>query len=145
MSIPTTRDYIEAAKAVSTCNSNRIRAVLDLLAQAGIKLTYADDNMNLSLITDDDIREQRKRDREERYKGIWLKTDDPVTLAIRSAYLNGYKITDIAVAAGVSRTALYEYMKGYRNYTKLTRLKFEAAFTNLNIPYQPAPFTAEDI
>lgn len=139
MDSPTPRDYVDAAKIIGSCKTDRLIAVLDLLKQGGIELsegiylkTQPSPNSNfVSYATSSE--EMRKR----RYEGRWTETDDPIIIALRNAYIKGIKIATIASAANLTRTVLYEYMVGRRQYSPYIAERFIHAFHELNIPFPP--------
>lgn len=136
----TSEQYIEAAKIVATCKESRLNIVLDILKKGGFDIS-SDAIMNAieenvsNGRTEDEI---KKFNRMKRYDKRWVKTNDPIILTLRNAYLDGVKISTIASTAGVTRTALYEYMVGRRQYSPWIAEKFTDAFKSLNIQYPPS-------
>lgn len=135
----TPEQYLEAAKIVATCKENRLSIVLDILKKGGFDLsndTVAEaiyDKM-LDGYTTEEI---KKYSRLKRYDKRWVKTSDPIVITLRNAYLDGVKISTIAATAGITRTVLYEYMIGRRQYSGFIAEKFILAFEKLGIPYPP--------
>lgn len=137
----TSEQYLEAAKIVASCKESRLNIVLDILRKGGFDIS-SDAIMNAieeNVSNGHSADEIKKFNRMKRYDKRWLKTDDPIILALRNAYLDGVKISTIASAAGITRTALYEYMVGRRQYSPWIAERFISAFSSLNIHYPPTP------
>lgn len=135
--------YIQAAKIISSCPKNRLKLVLSVLTQGGIDcsdLTISD-AVETRMEEFETYEDFARHQREKRYNGRWMKTTNPVVLSLRNAYLDGHKISDIAKAAHITRTALYEFMHGRRTISPDMRKRFEHAFSALNIEYPPAEHT----
>lgn len=149
----TKEEYLEVLRIVSECKPSRLKYVLAILKEAGIAIDDEDSNkvfrvnskvfytkqqepIDLSIIEG-----IRRESREKRYSGRWIETSDPIILTLREAYLSGTKISTIAEAAGITRTALYEYMIGRRQYSPWIAERFTDAFKTLNIQY---PFSPSD-
>lgn len=136
-----TINYLEIAKIVASCKANRLKLVLELLAKGGVQLS--DDAINEALSNSyqrtEIVTESNRESKLNRYENRWVETTDPIILTLRTAYLDGYRIADIASAAGITRTALYEYMIGRRQYSPIIQQKFVRAFNLLSIPYPSDP------
>ena len=137
MNSPTTQNYIDAAKIISTCRADRLDAVIDLLRKGGIELSesmiHQAYNSQTSIKQTENINLRAKR--KNRYESRWKETNDPIIVTLRNAYLDGYKIADIASAASITRTALYEYMRGDRQYSPDIEQRFIFAFNALGIQF----------
>lgn len=140
----TKEEYLEVLRIVSECKPSRLKYVLAILKEAGIHIE--DDDVkeveigkNEKFVTSFPVDEIKRESREKRYSGRWLKTTDPIILSLREAYLSGVRISTIAEAAGITRTALYEYMVGRRQYSPWIAERFIEAFKTLNIQYPPTP------
>lgn len=151
----TKEEYLEVLRIVSECKPSRLKYVLAILKEAGIAIDDEDSDKvfrvgkvfrtNQQELIDPSIIEGIKREsREKRYSGRWIKTSDPIILTLREAYLSGIKISTIAEAAGITRTALYEYMVGRRQYSPWIAEKFTDAFKSLNIQYPPSTQSTQD-
>ena len=140
----TKEEYLEVLRIVSECKPSRLKYVLAILKKAGIEIDDNDQNeivkkKQMKFISMPDVNEIHRESREKRYSGRWLKTTDPIILSLREAYLSGVRISTIAEAAGITRTALYEYMVGRRQYSPWIAERFIEAFKTLNIQYPPSP------
>lgn len=138
----TKEEYLEVLRIVSDCKPSKLKYVLAILKKAGIDIDDDDENEVIKkrqkkLVTSATVDEIQRESREKRYSGRWIKTSDPIILSLREAYLSGIKISIIAEAAGITRTALYEYMVGRRQYSPWIGEQFLAAFKTLNIQYPP--------
>lgn len=135
------RELLKAAEIVAVAKTERVELVLEMLKQAGFDLS--DDLIQKALLRNRAVDRAEllytKNKRENRYKGRWAETDNPIILSLRHAYLSGFKVADIAKAAGLPRTAIYELMSGYRNFTPVTADSLVHAFNLLSIPYPPDP------
>lgn len=137
----TQEQYLEAAKIVASCKENRLSLVLDILKKGGFDIS-ADPIENAITEVESaasSVEEVRRLSRMKRYDKRWVKTNDPIILTLRNAYLDGVKISTIASTAGITRTVLYEYMVGRRQYSDYIADKFIFAFEKLGIPYPPKP------
>ena len=137
----TPEQYLEAAKIVASCKENRLSLVLDILKKGGFDIS-ADSIMNSIAEVESagySAEEVKKFNRMKRYDKRWIKTNDPIVLTLRNAYLDGVKISTIASTAEITRTVLYEYMVGRRQYSDFIAEKFVSAFEKLGIPYPPKP------
>lgn len=144
----TKEDYLEAARLIAECKPNKLMYVLAVLRQGGFDVDsmvsnensyYANYNSKLTLD------ELRRKKRESRYKDIWINSDDPIVLALRNAYLDGFKVSDISECSGITRTAIYDYMRGSRQYSAFTKERFLNAFESLGINYPPVSEPSIDI
>ena len=138
----TKEEYLEVLRIVSECKTSRLKYVLAILREAGIKIDDEDKSKifrakQQELIDPSIIEGIKRESREKRYSGRWIETSDPIILTLREAYLSGIKISTIAEAAGITRTALYEYMVGRRQYSPWIAERFISAFSSLNIKYPP--------
>lgn len=135
----TQNDYLEAARLVAECKPSRLKYVLEILRQGGIEIP---EEVIMQTKQEHEASERsgimsRRQDREKRYDKRWVKTDDPIILTLREAYLSGYKISEIAEASNITRTALYEYMVGRRQYSCFIEDRFIEGFKTLGIKYPP--------
>lgn len=140
----TKEEYLEVLRIVSECKPSRLKYVLAILKEAGITIDDEDSDKvfcakQQELIDPSIIEGIKRESREKRYSGRWIETSDPIILTLREAYLSGIKISTIAEAAGITRTALYEYMVGRRQYSPWIAERFISAFSSLNIHYPPSP------
>ena len=140
----TKEEYLEVLRIVSECKPSRLKYVLAIQKEADIAIDDEDSDKvfrakQQELIDPSVIEGIKRESREKRYSGRWVETSDPIILTLREAYLSGVKISTIAEAAGITRTALYEYMVGRRQYSPWIAERFISAFSSLNIQYPPTP------
>ena len=137
MNTPTTKDYIEAAKVIGSCRIERLDAVLEILKLGGIELS--DDIISKAygkrMRVEDAMALSVRTKRELITDGKWSESSDPIIITLRNAYLDGAKLSDISRAAGITRTAIYEIIRGNRSCKPSTKSQLISAFSSLNIPY----------
>ena len=133
------KELLKAAEIVATCKPERLELMLEIFKQCGFNLS--DELIQKAVRRNRDIEHAEslyiKLKRENRYQDKWSETDNPVIISLRNAYLSGFRIADIAKAACLTRTSLYDIMSGYRNISPSTVNSLILAFSKLNIPYPP--------
>ncbi len=136
MNEPTVQDYIEAAKVIGSCKIERLDAVIEIFKKCGINLSdSAISKAYGNKVTPEDIKTLSINEKRElMVDGKWSDSSDPVVIALRAAYINGCKVSDITKVANIPRTAFYDIIKGNRRITTRVRSQLIFALRTLNIP-----------